>query len=84
MDTGTSSAHSANIRIDYAQGIDEAMDDLVSLGHRRIAFITGPPTWSRCSYGWRYASAALKALWIVRLAIYLEKGDHRIQGARSP
>ena len=42
MDTGKTGPHSANIRIDYAQGIHEAMQHLFSLNHRRIAFITGP------------------------------------------
>jgi len=47
MDTGKPGPHCANIRIDYAQGIHEAMDHLYALNHRRIGFITGPMTWSQ-------------------------------------
>jgi len=42
MDTGKAGPHSANIRIDYAQGIDEALQHLFLLNHRHIAFIAGP------------------------------------------
>jgi len=42
LDTGRTGAKSANIVIDYAQGIQEAMEHLFLLNHRRIGFITGP------------------------------------------
>lgn len=42
LDTAPAGAKSVTIRIDYQQGIGEAVDHLVALGHRRIAFITGP------------------------------------------
>jgi DNA-binding LacI/PurR family transcriptional regulator len=34
----------ANIRIDYEHGIDQAIEHVASLGHRRAAVISGPPT----------------------------------------
>jgi len=42
MDTGKTGPLSANIAVDYAQGIHEALQHLFSLNHRRIAFIAGP------------------------------------------
>ena len=42
LDTGKTGDHSANITIDYAQGIREAAEHLFSLNHQRIAFIAGP------------------------------------------
>lgn len=42
LDTGKNGSVSANITIDYAQGIQEAVQHLVSLNHRRIGFISGP------------------------------------------
>ena len=42
MDTGANTARSANILIDYGQGIQEALQHLFSLNHRRIGFISGP------------------------------------------
>jgi LacI family transcriptional regulator len=34
----------ANIRIDYEHGIEQAIEHVASLGHRRAAVIGGPPT----------------------------------------
>ena len=79
MDTGTSSAHSANIRIDYAQGIHEAMDHLVSLGHRRIAFITGPTNLESVQTRRDAFLSGLKAHGLSDRPL-IEKGDHRIEG----
>jgi LacI family transcriptional regulator len=42
LDTGKISARTSNIQVDYGQGIDEAVDHLVGLGHQKIGFITGP------------------------------------------
>ena len=33
----------SNLCVDYAAGIEEAVRHLVSLGHRRISFVSGPP-----------------------------------------
>ena len=42
LDLGPVRSFVANIRVDYAQGIHEAIDHLFGLGHRSIAFIAGP------------------------------------------
>ncbi|HUZ04090.1 MAG TPA: LacI family DNA-binding transcriptional regulator, partial [Acidobacteriaceae bacterium] len=42
LDTGVVGLRCSNIEVDYGSGIDQAMDHLTALGHRRIAFITGP------------------------------------------
>lgn len=42
LDLGTVGLYSANIRVDYARGIHQAIDHLHKLGHRDIAFISGP------------------------------------------
>jgi DNA-binding LacI/PurR family transcriptional regulator len=34
----------SNIRIDYSQGISEAIDYVIELGHKQVAVIAGPPT----------------------------------------
>jgi DNA-binding LacI/PurR family transcriptional regulator len=79
MDTGKPGPHCANIRIDYAQGIHEAVQHLVALNHRRIAFITGPmnldPARIRCS---AFVSA-MKSRGLYDGAL-IEKGNHRIEG----
>jgi DNA-binding LacI/PurR family transcriptional regulator len=44
LDTGLVHALASNILVDYAAGVEAAMEHLASLGHQRIAFIAGPAT----------------------------------------
>ncbi len=39
---GTAGEHMSNILVDYAAGIEEAVQHLISLGHRKVAHIAGP------------------------------------------
>ncbi|HEX9928850.1 MAG TPA: LacI family DNA-binding transcriptional regulator [Pyrinomonadaceae bacterium] len=43
LDVGEAGLHMSNLRVDYETGIEEAILHLVSLGHREISFIGGPP-----------------------------------------
>ena len=42
MDVGRVGPRMSHVLIDYANGIRQAVDHVVALGHRRVAFITGP------------------------------------------
>jgi LacI family transcriptional regulator len=42
LDTGTAQGLTSNIVVDYAAGVDAAVEHIASLGHREIAFIAGP------------------------------------------
>jgi DNA-binding LacI/PurR family transcriptional regulator len=42
LDVGPSGKGISNIIVDYAMGVNEAVDHLLSLGHRRVGFISGP------------------------------------------
>lgn len=44
LDVGKVKPLMSNIRVDYAKGIREAVQHIISLGHRRIGFISGPHT----------------------------------------
>ncbi|HTC92561.1 MAG TPA: LacI family DNA-binding transcriptional regulator [Terriglobales bacterium] len=44
LDVGKVRKGVCNIKVDYAQGITQAVDHLRALGHSRIAFISGPST----------------------------------------
>lgn len=79
MDTGKTGLHSANIRIDYAQGIHEAMQHLFSLNHRRIAFIAGPMNLESARMRRDAYLSGLKSKGLSDKAM-IEKGDHRIEG----
>lgn len=42
LDLGSAGPHTANIRVDNCRGIRRAIDHLYGLGHKHIAFISGP------------------------------------------
>lgn len=44
LDLGSVGKYMSNIRVDYSQGIYQAIDHLRSLGHKEFAFIAGPQT----------------------------------------
>jgi DNA-binding LacI/PurR family transcriptional regulator len=79
MDTGKAGPHTANIRIDYAQGIHEAMQHLFSLNHRRIGFITGPMNLESVRIRHAAFLSGLKSRGLSDRAM-TEKGNHRIDG----
>jgi DNA-binding LacI/PurR family transcriptional regulator len=79
MDTGKPGPHIANIRIDYAQGIQEALQHLFSLNHRRIAFITGPMNLESVRLRRAAFVSGLKAHGLSECG-KIETGDHRIEG----
>jgi len=80
MDTGKTGPHSANIRIDYAQGIHEALQHLFALNHRRIAFIAGPMHLQSAQVRHAAFRDALRAHGIVPEAGMIQEGNHRIDG----
>ena len=70
----------ANIVVNYEGGINEAVDHLVTLGHRRIAFVSGPQ---------HLKSAQIRRLAFLRsLSRYgihednrlVVEGDHKVEG----
>jgi LacI family transcriptional regulator len=79
LDTGKNSPNSANLRIDYAQGIHEALQHLFSLNHKRIAFITGPLNLESARIRHKAFLSGLKAQGISERGM-IEKGNHNIEG----
>jgi DNA-binding LacI/PurR family transcriptional regulator len=82
MDTGKPGPHSANIQIDYAQGIREAVQHLIALNHRRIAFITGPMNLESARTRCTGFTSALKALDLFDETL-IQNGNHRIEGGAT-
>ena len=42
LDIGKIGPHVSNIRVNYEKGVSQAVEHLLALGHRQIAFISGP------------------------------------------
>jgi len=79
LDVGQLGPAIANISVDYSMGIGEATEHLFALGHRRIAFISGPPQLTSAQIR---RSAFLHSLRQRGLDNNLVvEGDHRVTGA---
>src|SRR5256712_12482655 len=50
LDIGKVGPHTSNIRVDYEKGVHEAVEHLLELGHRQIAFIGGPEHFKSAQY----------------------------------
>jgi len=83
MDTGTNTARTANIIIDYSQGIQESLQHLFSLNHKRIAFISGPLNLPSAKRRLEAFIAGMQARGLNPEPELIEKGDHRIEGGIS-
>ena len=71
------------IKVDYGTGIQEAVEHLVSLGHRKLAFISGPPDLHSAE---SRRAAFLKATNKQGLQIpksYIYSGDHTLEGGMA-
>jgi DNA-binding LacI/PurR family transcriptional regulator len=83
LDVGTADDRISNISIDYAQGIHEAVSHLVHLGHKRIAFISGPQHLKSARIRRDAFLEYLHKSGAVEYPRYLEEGDHRIEGGQK-
>jgi LacI family transcriptional regulator len=80
LDTGTPAHGISRINIDYPAGVEMAMSYLTGLGHKRIAFISGPLNLksARTRYQAFMESSARDHL--SAEAEYVQTGDHRPDG----
>lgn len=71
-----------NVLVEYATGFREALDHLLALGHRHIAFIAGPQSLDSARARKEAFQAALRAHGLhVRLE-WIATGNMRIEGGR--
>jgi DNA-binding LacI/PurR family transcriptional regulator len=70
----------STVRVDYASGIAQAMNHLFELGHRRIAFISGPLTLSSARVRVDAFTHCLQSRGIEPDARLMQEGDHKVEG----
>jgi DNA-binding LacI/PurR family transcriptional regulator len=80
LDVGPEGDRIGNIVVDYAMGVNEAVDHLLSLGHRRIGFIGGPPGLKSARIRRVAFLRSLRHYGIGREACLVEAGDHTVDG----
>jgi DNA-binding LacI/PurR family transcriptional regulator len=81
VDVGPDASRVANIRIDYQNGIRQAVQHLAALRHTRIAFISGP---TRLKSARARKSAFQESMAEIGLpANLIVEGDHTLEGGMS-
>jgi LacI family transcriptional regulator len=82
LDTGTPSPGVSCVRIDYSAGIDAAMSHLISLGHQRIAFISGPMRLTSARIRYKAFMESSVRDHLDEDANLIREGNHRVDGGR--
>jgi DNA-binding LacI/PurR family transcriptional regulator len=83
LDLGQPNALISNILVDYAKGIREAVLHLVSLGHRRIGFISGPLTLLSARTRRTSFLNCLKDCGIADRQQIIVEGNHKVDGGET-
>ena len=83
LDTGRVGPNISNIFIDYVSGIEQAIENLISFGHKRIAFVSGPPNLASAKTRSNAFALSLKRKGLSFSADYMQIGNHRIDGGQS-
>jgi LacI family transcriptional regulator len=82
VDIGPKAPRVSNIRVDYADGIRQAVQHLAALRHERIAFVTGPLR-LRSAVARRDAfEAAMREIGLPVKPSFVVEGDLRLEGGK--
>ena len=80
MDAVTSVRSASTVSVDYSGGVAQAMQYLFQLGHRDIAFISGPLMLDSARARAEAFQVALRERGITIRRDWLQEGDHRVEG----
>jgi LacI family transcriptional regulator len=83
LDTARVSPRVSKIAVDYSQGIGEAVEHIVNLGHKRIAFISGPPELRSAETRRTAFLKCLRHYGALPDKNLIQIGNHRIDGGES-
>jgi LacI family transcriptional regulator len=72
----------SNIRVDYADGIRQAVQHLAALRHERIGFIAGPLRLRSAMARKDAFQASMKEIGLPVKPDFLVEGDHRLEGGK--
>jgi len=83
LDVGRVGISTSNVKVDYAQGITQAVDHLCALGHSRIAFISGPSGLKSARVRREAFLNCLGRRGLAGRDGLVEEGNHKIDGGLS-
>jgi DNA-binding LacI/PurR family transcriptional regulator len=80
LDVGTPGEGISNIVVDYAHGINEAVQHLFDLGHRKIGFISGPETLASARIRRTAFLQSMADHGFAQNEEWMRHGDHKVAG----
>ena len=80
LDVGPTGEGMSRVVVDYAMGVNAAVEHLLSLGHRRIGFISGPLALKSARIRRSAFLRALSRYGIDQDKRLIEEGDHTVEG----
>lgn len=83
LDSGSPGPGISVVRINYAAGVDQGMDHLLSLGHRRFAFISGPLNLASALTRFRAFNDGLARNHLITHQALMQEGNHRVDGGHD-
>jgi DNA-binding LacI/PurR family transcriptional regulator len=83
LDTARVGPRISKICVDYAQGIGEAVEHIVNLGHKRIAFVSGPAELRSAETRRTAFLKCLRQYGVLPDKNLLQSGNHRIDGGQA-
>jgi LacI family transcriptional regulator len=83
VDIGPKAPRVSNIRVDYADGIRQAVQHLAALRHERIAFITGPLRLKSAMARKIGFETAMREIGLPVRSGFMVEGDHRLEGGKK-
>ncbi len=83
VDVGPQAAGVTNIRVNYQQGIREAVNHLAKLGHKRIAFVAGPENLKSAMARRTAFEAAMQENGLAVDPELIVAGDHKVEGGMA-
>ena len=83
LDTGTVAPGVSCVRIDYSAGIDLAVNHLFQLGHKRIAFISGPMRLSSARMRYKAFMESTARDHLGDNTELIQEGNHRVDGGHD-
>ncbi len=83
MDTPMGLRGVSTVRVDYAAGVNQAVDHLFSFDHQHIAFISGPLSLNSARVRSEAFTKALRQHVLAGEPHLMEEGDHRVEGGHA-
>lgn len=82
VDVGPKAPRVSNIRVDYLQGIRQAVQHLAAMKHKQIGFVSGPPELRSARARREAFERSMREIGLKVRPEFLVQGDHQLEGGK--